>query len=77
MVHAYVMVDAAGGTAQQVADAAREIGIVSEVHIITGPFDVLVEMNTTDVHSVLYTVTTELQTNENVGRTRSYISLDE
>jgi DNA-binding Lrp family transcriptional regulator len=75
MVHAFVLVDAAAGTAESVVEAARDVEGVEEAHVVAGDFDVVLEVSGPTVHDVLSTVTRSVRSREGVGTTRTYVSL--
>ncbi len=76
MVHAFVMVKTAAGKAEAMVEAAREIGSISEAHIIAGDYDLVAEVDTEEVYDVLHTASAELQGLDGVADTKTYISLD-
>ena len=76
MVHAFVMVKTAAGKAEAMVDAAREIGTISEAHIVAGDYDIIAEVETEEVYDVLHTASSELQNLDGVENTKTYISLD-
>ncbi len=76
MVHAFVMVKTAAGKAEAMVDAAREIGSISEAHIVAGDYDIIAEVHTEEVYDVLHTASSELQSLDGVDDTKTYISLD-
>jgi DNA-binding Lrp family transcriptional regulator len=76
MVHAFVVVKTAAGKAEAMVDAAREIGAISEAHIVAGDYDIIAEVETQEVYDVLHTASSELQNLEGVEDTKTYISLD-
>ena len=76
MVHAFVMVKTAAGKAEAMVDAAREIGAISEAHIVAGDYDIIAEVETEEVYDILHTASSELQNLDGVENTKTYISLD-
>lgn len=76
MVHAFVFVDAAAGTAEPLVDELREIDPIQEAHVVAGNWDLVLELETEEVHDVLATVTAEVRPLDGIGTTRTYISLD-
>lgn len=75
MVHAFVMVKTAAGKAEAMVDAAREIGAISEAHIVAGDYDIIAEVETEEVYDILHTASSELQSLDGVENTKTYISL--
>lgn len=76
MVHAFVLLDCAAGTAQSVCAEVKEVSAVEEAHVIAGDFDVVVELTAEEVHDLLSVVTREIRSLDGVGTTRTYISLE-
>lgn len=76
MVQAFTMVDVAAGREDDLCEAIRAIDIVEEAHIIAGDFDLIVELNGTEVREILSTVTEDLRPLDGVGTTKTYICLD-
>ncbi|RQG96229.1 Lrp/AsnC family transcriptional regulator [Natrarchaeobius oligotrophus] len=77
MVYAFTAVDAATGVARDVCEAARECEGVLEASVISGEFDVMVELEGSDPHDILSTITGEIRPLDGVGTTRTYICLDD
>lgn len=76
MVRAFILIDAAVGTADQVCRAAREAEGVREAHVVAGDFDVIVELEGETPHETLTTVTGAIRPIEGVGTTRTYVCLE-
>ena len=76
MVHAYVAIITGTGSSPAVVEEALEIDGVTEAHVVAGAYDVIAELEVADVASILDVVSSNLQTIEGVGTTRTYISLD-
>lgn len=75
-VRAYLLVDAAAGTADDVLAGARAVDGVTEAHVVAGQWDLVVELEGEDVRDVLRTVTAGVRSLDGVGTTRCYVCLD-
>lgn len=76
MVQAYVMIDIAAGTVEDVLSEIQSIEAVTEAHVVAGDFDVIAEVQGEVVRDILITVTREIRPLDGVGTTKSYICLD-
>ncbi|ELY45266.1 Lrp/AsnC family transcriptional regulator [Natronorubrum sulfidifaciens] len=76
MVRAFVLIDAASGTPAPVCQTVCETEEVVDAHVITGDFDVMVEVTGDDPQTILTTVTESIRPLEGVGTTRTYVCLD-
>ncbi|AFO55311.1 MULTISPECIES: Lrp/AsnC ligand binding domain-containing protein [unclassified Natrinema] len=76
MVDAYAMIDAATGTSAEVCETLRDAEGIAAAYVITGDFDVIVELTGDDPHDLLETVTTTIRPLEGVGTTRTYVCID-
>jgi DNA-binding Lrp family transcriptional regulator len=76
MVHAYVTVITGTGASPAVVEALRALDHVTEAHVITGAYDVLIELEVDDVSQILDLVASEIGALDGVGTTRTYIALD-
>lgn len=76
MVHAYVMVKTATGASEKIIEAARELPEITEVHIVAGDFDLIAEVEVTDVYDVLHAAASELQGIDGIVETRTYVALE-
>jgi DNA-binding Lrp family transcriptional regulator len=75
MVRAFVMAITASGTSEAACDRIREFENVREAHVIAGDYDLMIEMETDEVYDILHTVSSEFQSIEGLGTTRTYIAL--
>lgn len=75
MVRAFVMVRANDGSAAELADTVREIDAIVEAHVVAGDWDLIAELDASDVYGVLSTVSAELRGLRHVADTRTYVSL--
>ncbi|WP_222916036.1 Lrp/AsnC ligand binding domain-containing protein [Natrinema sp. SYSU A 869] len=76
MVDAYAMIDAATGMSEEVCETLRDTEGIVAAHVITGDFDVMVELTGDEPHDLLETVTTTIRPLEGVGTTRTYVCID-
>ncbi|ELY78620.1 Lrp/AsnC ligand binding domain-containing protein [Natrinema pallidum] len=76
MTRAFIAIDVATGTAGEVCHRLRDADGVVEAHVITGDFDVLVELTGDDQRDLLETMTTVVRPLEDIGAMRTYVCLD-
>ena len=76
MVHAFIMVKAAAGEAEEVVGQIRGIDVVTEAHVVAGEYDVIVEVDADEVYDVLHAASSTIQGIEGVTDTKTYIALD-
>lgn len=76
MVHAFIMVKTGAGESEGLLSDIREMGTISEAHIVAGAYDVIAEVDTEKVYDVLQTASTRIQGLSGVTDTKTYISLD-
>ncbi|WP_248515276.1 Lrp/AsnC ligand binding domain-containing protein [Salinarchaeum laminariae] len=75
MVHAFVMVKTAAGSSEGLVDTLRSGGAVTEAHIVAGEYDIIAELDVTEVYDVLDTVANQIRSLDGIGDTRTYISM--
>jgi len=75
MVHAFIMVRSGAGTANDVRDAVADLESVAAAHVVAGQYDIIAEVDGSEVHDVLETVSSRIGTVDGVTDTRTYISL--
>ena len=75
MVRAFVMVKAGAGEAEDVARNVREVGTVTEAHIVAGEYDVIAEVDAEEVYGVLDAVASGIQGLPGVTDTKTYVSM--
>lgn len=56
MVQAYVLITAAIGKVKQVAKEIRGLGGVKSMHVVTGPYDIIVLVETASLDALTNTV---------------------
>lgn len=69
MIQAYVLVQTDVGSAPQVAHAANGLTGVTRAHDVTGPYDVIVTVEATDIESLGREVVSGIQRISGVTRT--------
>lgn len=77
MVHAFIMVRTDAGKSEELLTAIRNLGDVAEAHIVAGEFDIIAELSTDEIYTVLHTASSQIQGLGGVTDTKTYISLDE
>ncbi|MFB6160446.1 MAG: Lrp/AsnC family transcriptional regulator [Haloferacaceae archaeon] len=75
MVHAFVMVDVAAGTAERVVEGVRVLDHVEEAHVVAGEHDVIAEVDAPDVQAVL-ALASDVRALDGVTDTRTYVAMD-
>ena len=69
MVNAYILIQTEVGKAASVANAVRDIAGVTEAEDVTGPYDVIVRAEATDVDDLGKLVVARIQSVEGITRT--------
>ena len=75
MARAYVMVDAGSEDATGLLDAVLGVTHVGEAHVVAGDYDIIAEVEATEVGEVMSTVATALRGLDGVNDTRTYVCL--
>jgi DNA-binding Lrp family transcriptional regulator len=75
MVNAFVMVKAATGAAETVAEAVRAVTGVTEAHVVAGDYDVIAEVETEEMYEVMETVASNIHELEGTTDTKTYVSM--
>ncbi|MFC4246598.1 Lrp/AsnC family transcriptional regulator [Natribaculum luteum] len=75
MVHAFVAVVVSAGTERELVEQIREHPAVTEAFVVTGDFDVIVDLETETTQELLRAVTEGIRALESVGTTRTYVCL--
>ncbi|MHC3438353.1 Lrp/AsnC ligand binding domain-containing protein [Natrialbaceae archaeon A-gly3] len=76
MVHAFIMVKTAAGKSEGLLADIRELGSVSEAHIVAGDYDIIAEVDAEEVYDVLEVASSGIQGLGGVTDTRTYIAMD-
>ena len=75
MVHAYILIQTEVGKAAQVAATISEIEGVSKAEDVTGPYDVIVQMEADDLDKLGNAITDGIQRIEGVQRTTTCLAV--
>lgn len=75
MVKAFVFVQVDTGSATEVVATVTEIEGVSEAHVVAGDYDVVLEMEATEVADLYPIVSERVRSIDGVEETRTYIEL--
>ncbi|PSP74034.1 ArsR family transcriptional regulator [Halobacteriales archaeon QS_3_64_16] len=76
MVHSFVMVETAAGSIESVLEAVAGLAGVEEAHVVAGDYDVVVEVEGSDVRESIQVVSTDLRELEGIVDTRTYMALE-
>ena len=77
MVNAFVMIETGVGESEVLIEAIRGLDRVTEAHVVAGAYDIIAEVETSEVYDILQTASSELQSFDGVVDTKTYIALDE
>jgi len=77
MVRAFVMVKTGVAASESLLGTIRDLGPVTEAHIVAGEYDLIAELSADEVHEALRTPASEIQSFEGVLETKTYISLSD
>lgn len=75
MGRAYILATTAAGEADAVLATALEADNVDDGHVVSGDYDVVLEVDAPDVSEVLRSVVTGIRDVEGVVDTRTYVRL--
>ncbi|GAA0265416.1 MULTISPECIES: Lrp/AsnC family transcriptional regulator [Halobacterium] len=75
MVHAFIMVKTGAGTAADARDRVADLDGVVASHVVAGKYDVIAEVEGSEMQDVLGTVSNRIGTVAGVTETKTYISL--
>lgn len=76
MVEAYLLITTPAGTARSVLSDIRDLEATRRANVIAGEFDIIATVEAADTQELLVLVTEEIQSLENVGRTRTCVVLE-
>lgn len=76
MVRAFIMVKTAAGASEDTVGQIRDFDNVLEAHVVAGEFDIIAEVNASEVYDILHTASSSIQGLEGVVDTKTYIALD-
>ena len=75
MVHAFIMVKTAAGKSEGLLAEIGELESVADAHIVAGNYDIIAEVDATEVYDVLQTVSSSMQALSGVTDTKTYIAM--
>jgi DNA-binding Lrp family transcriptional regulator len=80
MIKGFVLVETEVGRTQAVSDAIRHVkskhGKITAVDTVTGPFDVIVQLEAADLDHLGKAITSEIATVDGVSRTTTCLSVN-
>jgi DNA-binding Lrp family transcriptional regulator len=80
MIKGFVLVETEVGRTQAVSDAVRHVkskyGKITAVDTVTGPFDVIVQIEADDLNRLGKSITEEIATVDGVSRTTTCLSVN-
>lgn len=77
MVHAFVMVKADVGEAAAMLDRVDSIEGVAEAHVVAGDYDLILELEASEVYDVLQVTANEVQGLSGITDTKTYVSMED
>ncbi|SEW02690.1 Lrp/AsnC family transcriptional regulator [Natrinema salifodinae] len=75
MVHAFIMVKTAAGKSEGLLAEIGDLESVADAHIVAGNYDIIAEIDASEVYEVLRTVSSRLQGLDGVTDTKTYIAM--
>ena len=76
MVKAFIMVKARTGQAEELSETLGEIEHVTEVNVVAGDFDIIVETEAEEVYDIINSVAARIRDLEEIEDTKTYICLE-
>lgn len=76
MVHAFIMVKTAVGESENLLADVRGLAQVDDAHIVAGDYDIIAEVDVSEVYEVMQTASSGIQSLDGVDDTKTYIALD-
>jgi DNA-binding Lrp family transcriptional regulator len=76
MVRAFIMVAAATGRAEALADRLDDLDHVVAANVVAGDFDVIVEADAAEVYDIIHSVATRIRGLDDVRDTKTYVCLE-
>jgi DNA-binding Lrp family transcriptional regulator len=77
MVHAFIMVETGVGESENLLADVSAIEKVTEAHVVAGDYDIIAEVDASEVYDVLQVASSGIQGLSGVLDTRTYIAMDE
>lgn len=75
MVHAFIMIRTGAAASKEVRSTIEDIETVGEAHVVAGQFDIIAEVDGSEVYEILSTASEDVQTVPGVEETKTYVSL--
>ena len=76
MVKAYVLIEMVAGHSQNLIRDLSRKNVASDLHRVTGPYDVIAVVNGDDLSAISDLVTSEIHTQPGVVRTTTCVCLE-
>lgn len=76
MARAFIMVKIDAGHAEEIRQNIAEFDGVTDVHVVAGKYDLIVDAETPEVYDLMHTVATQLRGLPAVTDTKTYICLE-
>lgn len=76
MVHAFIMVKAATGHGEALADRLEELDGVVEASVVAGDFDIILEAEAEEVYDIISGIATRVRGLDDIEDTKTYICLE-
>jgi DNA-binding Lrp family transcriptional regulator len=71
------MIKTGAGESEQLLDSIRGLTNVTEAHIVAGAYDIIAEIDASEVYEVLNASSSQIQGFNGVTDTRTYIAMDD
>ncbi|MFB1064303.1 Lrp/AsnC ligand binding domain-containing protein [Natrinema sp. H-ect4] len=75
MVHAFIMVKTAAGKSEGLLAEIADLESVAGAHIVAGNYDIIAEVDASEVYEVLQAVSSSMQGLDGVTETKTYIAM--
>ena len=72
---AFILIETAVGKTREVADTLKSVGGMQSVNVVTGPYDVIAVIDTTDINAMGSLVTESIHTINGVVRTVTCVAV--
>ncbi len=76
MVHAFIMAKATTGGAEALSETLSGIEYVTDVNVVAGDFDFIVEADAEEMYDIINSVATEIRGLEEIEDTKTYVCLE-
>ncbi|MFC6765320.1 Lrp/AsnC family transcriptional regulator [Natrinema soli] len=75
MVHAFIMVKTAAGKSEGLLAEIGDLESVADAHIVAGNYDIIAEVDASEVYEVLQAVSSSMRGLDGVTETKTYIAM--